>query len=204
MKLAILDYGMGNLRSVQKAFERADCAAQIITHPDEIDHADKLVVPGVGSFADAMVALRQAHLDEAIVRFVNTGRPFLGICLGLQLLFEVGHEEGRHAGLSIIPGQCIRFDVDKTLHLKVPHMGWNTLKKRADSPLLAGLPEDCAVYFVHSYHVVPANPSIITTLTDYGRDFVSSIRRDNVIATQFHPEKSQKIGHQIIVNFVAM
>lgn len=199
--IAIIDYGMGNLRSVQKAFEHVGVDARIVSQPEQIDPFDKIVLPGVGAFKDAVATLRATHLDEPILGHIRKGKPFLGICLGLQMLFDKGFEDGEHQGLGVFPGQCIRFDVDRTLQLKVPHMGWNQLDKKSDSPLLRGLDGQPSVYFVHSYHVVPDDPSIIATTTDYGRPFVSSIWRDNITATQFHPEKSQKTGLQILQNF---
>jgi imidazole glycerol-phosphate synthase subunit HisH len=204
MRIAILDYGMGNLRSVQKGFAQAGTEAQIISRPEEIDAAERLVLPGVGAFKDAIATLRGENLAEAIVRHINRGKLFLGICLGLQMLFDVGYEDGEHRGLGVVKGKCVRFDVDKTMGLKVPHMGWNQLIVRKSSPLFADLAEGCGVYFVHGYHVVPADNSIIATETDYGRPFVSSIRRDNLFATQFHPEKSQKAGLRILANFAGM
>jgi glutamine amidotransferase len=210
--IAILDYGMANLRSVQKGFEHVGHPAQIVSRPEEIDGADRLVLPGVGAFRDAVATVRDGGFVEPIVRHIKAGKPFLGICLGLQMLFDVGYEDGEHAGLGVLPGKCVRFDVDggvdsdagRGMGLKVPHMGWNQLVVVRPSPLSKGLEFGAGVYFVHSYHVVPTDPSVIATLTDYGRPFVSSIWRDNVVATQFHPEKSQKVGLQILSNFAAM
>jgi len=204
MSIAIVDFGMANLRSVQKAFAQVGAEAKIISRPEEIDAADKLVLPGVGAFKDAVATLRERKLAEAIVRHIERGKLFLGICLGLQMLFDVGYEDGEHRGLAVLRGKCVRFDVDTTLGLKVPHMGWNQLMVRNPSPLLTDLPPGCGVYFVHGYHVVPDDPSVIATETDYGRPFVSSIRRENIMATQFHPEKSQKAGLKILANFAAM
>ena len=135
---------------------------------------------------------------------IRAGKPFLGICLGLQMLFDVGYEDGEHQGLGVFRGKCVRFDVDSTLGLKVPHMGWNQLQFRSDSPLLSGLENGANVYFVHGYHVVPDNRSIIATTTDYGGDFVSSIHSGNVMATQFHPEKSQTVGLTMLGNFAKL
>ena len=202
--LAILDYDMANLRSVQKAFEHVGAQARIISHPEEVESADKLVLPGVGAFKDAVATLRSRHLVEPIVAHVNAGKPLLGICLGLQMLFDVGYEDGEHQGLGILPGKCIRFDVDATQHLKVPHMGWNQIHIEQDAPLFGGIEQDASVYFVHSYHVVPADDSVVATTTDYGGPFVSSIWRDNLMATQFHPEKSQKVGLHILENFAML
>jgi glutamine amidotransferase len=204
MSIAIVDYDMANLRSVQKAFACAGAEAKIIRQPEEIDRVDKLVLPGVGAFRDAIMTLRTRKLSEAILRHIQKGKPFLGICLGLQMLFDVDYEDGEHRGLGVIAGKCVRFDVDSVLGLKVPHMGWNQLIVRNPSPILKDLPEGSGVYFVHGYHVVPDDKSVIATETDYGRPFVSSIRRDNVMATQFHPEKSQKAGLKILANFAAL
>lgn len=202
--IAILDYGMANLRSVQKGFEHVGHPAAIIARPEEIDRADRLVLPGVGAFADAVATLRANGLVEPIVEHIRKGKPFLGICLGLQMLFDVGYEDGEHRGLGVLPGKCVRFDVDQTSHLKVPHMGWNQLVHVRPSPIMKGLADGAGVYFVHSYYAVPADPSVIATTTDYGEPFVSSIWRDNVVATQFHPEKSQAVGLQILANFAGM
>jgi glutamine amidotransferase len=203
MSIAIVDYDMANLRSVQKAFAQVGFDAKIITRPEDIDRAEKLVLPGVGAFRDAIATLRERNLAEAIVRHISRGKPFLGICLGLQMLCDVGYEDGEHQGLGVIPGKVVRFDVDSTMGLKVPHMGWNQLIMRNPSPLFEDLPSGCGVYFVHGYHLVPEERSVIATETDYGRPFVSSIRRDNLMATQFHPEKSQKVGLKILANFAA-
>jgi glutamine amidotransferase len=203
MSIAIIDYGMANLRSVQKALAEVGHAADIISTPEQIERADKIVLPGVGAFQDAVATLRDKHLADPIVRHIEKGKPFLGICLGLQMLFDVGYEDGEHRGLGVIRGKCVRFDVDSTLGLKVPHMGWNQLTRRSNTPLLRDLKEGCSVYFVHGYHVVPEDESVIATTTDYGRPFVSSIWRDNVMATQFHPEKSQKVGMGILASFAA-
>jgi glutamine amidotransferase len=204
MSISIIDYGMANLRSVQKAFEHVGVNAAIISRPEEIERADKLVLPGVGAFRDAVATLRERELAGPIVRHIERGRPFLGICLGLQMLFDVGYEDGEHRGLGVLKGSCVRFDVDERLGLKVPHMGWNQLDVRRPSPLFKDLPAGAGVYFVHGYHVVPADQSVIATTTDYGRPFVSSVWRDNVMATQFHPEKSQRVGMQILGNFAAL
>jgi imidazole glycerol-phosphate synthase subunit HisH len=205
MSIGILDYGMANLRSVQNGFAAAGHAARIISTADEVRHVDRLVLPGVGAFADAIATLRQHGLDQAIIRFIDSGKPFLGICLGLQMLFDVGYEDGEHTGLGILRGQCERFTVDTQVPaLKVPHMGWNQLDFRTPSPLLRGLNDGCHVYFVHGYHAVATDTNIIATTTEYGPAFVSSIWRDNIVATQFHPEKSQKIGLTMLNNFAEM
>ena len=201
--IAIVDYGMANLRSVRKAFAAVGAEAAIISRPEQIDSADRIVLPGVGAFKDAIDTLRGSGLADAILRHISRGRMFLGICLGLQLLFDVGFEDGEHAGLGVLKGMCVRFDVDQAFGLKVPHIGWNQLAIRRRSPLLKSFPDGAGVYFVHSYHVVPSDPSVIATETDYGRPFVSSVWRDNVMATQFHPEKSQKVGLGILASYAS-
>jgi glutamine amidotransferase len=178
--------------------------AQLVTDADSIRRAERVVLPGVGAFRDCIDALRNSGLTQSVLDAINSGKPFLGICVGLQMLFDVGFEDGEHKGLGVLKGKCVRFDVDQTLGLKVPHMGWNQLTVRRPSPLVKDLPEGCGVYFVHSYHVVPEDDAIIATTTDYGRPFVSSVWKENVVATQFHPEKSQKVGLQILGNFARM
>jgi len=143
MSIAIIDYGMANLRSVQKAFEQVGATAEIISTPEQVDRADKIVLPGVGAFQDAIATLRQHELPEPILRHIERGKPFLGICLGLQMLFDVGYEDGEHKGLGVLKGKCVRFDVDERLGLKVPHMGWNQLDVKRPSPLLRDLPAGC-------------------------------------------------------------
>ncbi len=201
--IAIVDYGMANLRSVQKAFERVGHAASIESDPNAIAAADKVVLPGVGAFCDAIVRLRETQLDAAILANIQRGRPFLGICLGMQMLFSRDWEDGLHEGLGLFAGDVVRFPA--LPGLKVPHMGWNTLKFHGrDCPLFAGLPADPAVYFVHSYYPNPADASCIAATADYPEAFAAAIWRDNVFATQFHPEKSQSIGLQMLQNFAAM
>jgi imidazole glycerol-phosphate synthase subunit HisH len=204
MSVSILNYGMANLRSVQKAFEHVGVDARIITTPAQVVEAGRLVLPGVGAVADALGHLRQQGLDVAIRQFVQTGRPFLGICLGLQMLFDRCFEDGEHAGLGIIPGDCVRFEVDQTHGLKVPHMGWNSLRVVGESPLFGELPIDAHAYFVHSYFVKPTDSTVVSSYTDYGREFVSSVRLNNILATQFHPEKSQAVGLRMLKNFAGM
>lgn len=203
--LAIVDYGMANLRSVQKAFELHGHAAAIIRTPEEVRRASRLVVPGVGAFADAARVLRESGLGEAIKEFVGAGKPMLGICLGLQLLMEVGYEDGEHRGLGIVAGDCVRFEVDRPpLHLKVPHMGWNAIEWEREVPLFAGLERGSHVYFVHSYHVRPKEAGVVGATADYGGPFVAAVVRGNVMATQFHPEKSQTVGTRMLHNFARM
>jgi len=204
--LVIVDYGMGNLRSVAKAFEHLGLPAKISSIPAEIERADRLVLPGVGAFEDAMAALTSRSLAEPIRSFIKSGKPFLGICLGLQLLFDTSYEDGTHQGLGVWGGKCVRFDFStdpKASELKIPHMGWNTLAKQNACPLLAGVPDGSYVYFVHSYYVAPNDKNITTTLTEYGPvSFTSAAWKDNVFATQFHPEKSQRVGLKMLQNFI--
>jgi glutamine amidotransferase len=199
--IRIIDYGMGNLRSVQKAFEKLGIAAEIITQPDQIASADKLVLPGVGAFRDAIHELQRLNLVEPIREYIQQDRPFLGICLGLQLLFDVSFEDGEWKGLGVLRGDVVRFPAMPDL--KVPHMGWNTLDRVGQPKLLDGIPAEASVYFVHSYYVRSADPSVIAARTDYGIPFTSMVARGNLFATQFHPEKSQKVGLKLLENFSA-
>jgi glutamine amidotransferase len=200
--LAIIDYQMGNLRSVQKGFERVGHAATITSEPEVIAAADKIVLPGVGAFGDAMAELRRRNLIEPICDSIRAGKPFLGICLGLQLLFDVGYEGGRHEGLGILPGECVRFELPP--QYKVPHMGWNQLQIARRGPLLRDTPDGEHFYFVHSYYVAPQDDSVIAARADYGDPFCAMVWRDNLYATQFHPEKSQAAGLQILANFATL
>ena len=200
--LAIIDYQMGNLRSVQKGFEKVGHAAAITSDPAVLAAAERIVLPGVGAFPDAVAELRRRGLIEPIREAIAAGKPFLGICLGLQLLFDVGYEGGQHEGLGIIPGECVRFE--RPVEYKVPHMGWNRLDIRHRPPILEGLDEGTYAYFVHSYYVVPKDREVIATETDYGGAFCSMIWRDNLFATQFHPEKSQSDGLRILKNFAEL
>jgi glutamine amidotransferase len=200
--IAIIDYQMGNLRSVQKGFEKVGHEAIITSDPAELVKADKVVLPGVGAFGDAIAELRRRQLVQPIRDLVASGKPFLGICLGLQLLFDVGYEGGEHEGLGIVPGKVVRFELPA--EFKVPHMGWNQLTIRRASPLLSGLADGVHCYFVHSYYVVPSDESVIATDTNYARPFCSGIWRDNLVATQFHPEKSQRDGLRMSRNFAEL
>jgi glutamine amidotransferase len=205
--ITIIDYGMGNLRSVQKGFEKVGSAARVTADPREVEQAGRLVLPGVGAFRDCMENLRQGGFIEPILRHVESGRPFLGICLGLQLLFTESEEFGLHRGLDIIPGKVVRFPAglrQADEELKVPHMGWNQIEIRRPAPLFKGIDDGVSVYFVHSYYVVPEDESTVATVTDYGIPFCSAVWRDNVMATQFHPEKSQQVGLKILKNFAMM
>lgn len=200
--IQIVDYGMGNLRSVQKAFERLSVPAAICARPAELSDCDKLILPGVGAFRDAIAELRRQGFVEPIKSHISAGKPFLGICLGLQLLFDVSYEDGTWEGLGIVPGKVVRF-ADKS-ELKVPHMGWNTVVAAAECPLFAAISADPYFYFVHSYYVVPDDESVVVGHTEYGQTFASVIQRGKMFATQFHPEKSQKLGLQLLKNFAEL
>ena len=200
--ITIVDYGMGNLRSVQKAFEKLGVEAAICDHASGLSDADKLVLPGVGAFRDAIGELRRKEMVGPLLEHLQADRPFLGICLGLQLLFDVGLEDGEWEGLGVIPGQVVRFESQPGL--KIPHMGWNSLEIARNCPLLDGIPRDPYFYFVHSYHVVPADDSDVVARTEHGVRFVSMIARGNLFASQFHPEKSQRLGLKLLSNFAAL
>jgi glutamine amidotransferase len=202
--IALLDYGSGNLRSVHKSLLQAGAEVRLVQHPDEIGDANGLVLPGVGAFDDCINALRKQELLEASRAFIQTGRPFLGICVGYQALFEHSEEfNSCAAGLGVFHGKVVRFG--EKPGLKIPQIGWNQIDVvRTDCPLYRGIPNGSYVYFVHSFYPQPADESIIATRTEYGDTFASSVWRDNVFATQFHPEKSQKIGLQLLKNFVEL
>jgi glutamine amidotransferase len=205
--IAIVDYGMGNLRSVQKGLEKVGAVCGIVDTAASIQSADKLVLPGVGGFGDAIHQLRRAGLVEPILRFIEAGRPFLGICLGYQLLFDRSSEEGEHTGLGVFAGDIVRFDFSgrpETADLKVPHMGWNQLWWDRACPLLEGLESGTYFYFVHSYYARPTDPQVDRALCDYGVRFAAMAWRDRVFATQFHPEKSQRDGLRLLANFAAL
>ena len=202
MEIGIIDYGMGNLRNVQKAFEHIGVPARVSASASSLRAADALVLPGVGAFGDAMRNLRSADLVALIHERVAAGVPFLGICLGMQLLFESSTEMGQHEGLGILAGQVVRFTGD----LKVPHIGWNQLDlapRRVHRSILHGIPDHSFAYFVHSYYVVPADPACILTTTSYGIDFASVVAHENLFAIQIHPEKSQDVGERILRNFLS-
>ena len=207
--IAIVDYGMGNLRSVHKAIEAVGGDAKIVCSPEDVAKADKIILPGVGAFRDAIAKVRSVGLDEALVEAVNKGVPLMGICLGLQLLFEVSFEDGEHTGLGIVAGKVLKFDFEDVLagsseKLSIPHMGWNSIELDQPCVLFEGLDQSPYVYFAHSYYVQPTNDQVIATRTHYGFPFVSSICQDNVMGTQFHPEKSQSVGLKILKNFVRL
>jgi imidazole glycerol-phosphate synthase subunit HisH len=199
--IAIIDYGMGNLRSVQKGFERMGREAVVTRDPRTILDAGKVVLPGVGAFPDCMRNLEEYGLIDAVQKSIASGKPFLGICLGLQLLFTESEEFGISKGLDIIKGRVIRFKGDEFKDLKIPHMGWNSASIKRRPPAMADVPDNNYFYFVHSFHVVPQDKGVIATTTNYGIDFISSIWKDNIFAVQFHPEKSQALGLSILKRF---
>jgi len=197
--IAIIDYEMGNLRSVQKAFEHVGHSATITSDAAVLADAEKIVLPGVGAFRDAIAALRVRKLIEPIRAAVEAGKPFLGICLGLQLLFDKSFEDGEHDGLGLLPGKVVRFRLANGY--KVPHMGWNQVQFRQRPPVFEGIADNAHFYFVHSYFVAPQDERIVATQTDYSTPFCSSIWQDNLYAVQFHPEKSQSAGLRLLKNF---
>jgi len=200
--IAIIDYQMGNLRSVQKGFERVGHAATITSDPAEIAAADKVILPGVGAFADAIAELKRRGLVEPIRDSIDAGKPFLGICLGLQLLFDRSLEDGEHEGLGILPGEVRRFEIPS--EYKVPHMGWNRVAFNRRPPILADLEDEPHFYFVHSYYVVPSDDTVVAGEASYPVPFCAMIWRENLFATQFHPEKSQANGLQVLKNFAEL
>jgi glutamine amidotransferase len=195
--IAIVDYGMGNLRSVEKAFAKVGADASITADPRVIDDASAVVLPGVGAFRDCIRNLSDLSLTDAISRSIRKGKPYLGICLGLQVLFSESEEFGVCKGLDILRGKVVRFTIDE----KVPHMGWNTVAYRKRPPIFDDVPDDSFFYFVHSFYVVPDDQSVTAGTTDYGVTFTSMVWKDNVIATQFHPEKSQALGLRVLAGF---
>lgn len=203
--IVIIDYGMGNLRSAQKGFENVGFPAKVSSDPDDILKADKLVLPGVGAFRDCIGNLRDGGFVEPITEYVKSGKPMLGICVGLQLLFSESEEFGRHQGLDIVSGKVDRFPAgmrENNEELKVPHMGWNSLSIKKNEPLFKGTAPGSHVYFVHSYYACPEDPAVVAAEATYGDvTFCAALQKDNVMATQFHPEKSQAIGLNIIKNF---
>lgn len=203
-RIAIIDYRMGNLHSVSKAIEFVGGDAVVTSDPKAIEAADKIVLPGAGAFAEGMERLRELGMIEVLNREVREKhKPFLGICLGMQLAAVVGEEHGRHAGLGWIDARVVRFSgIPESF--KIPHMGWDDVRFVAESPLFAGLDSPATFYFVHSYHVVPADDSIVTATCDYGKDVVVAVSTENLHLVQFHPEKSQKKGLKVLENFIAL
>lgn len=201
----IIDYEMGNLRSVEKAFEKLGFEARVSANPEDIKTADKVVLPGVGAFRDCINNLREGGFVEPLLAHVEAGKPLLGICVGMQMLFDESEEFGRHKGLGLIPGKVVRFPsgmMEGDERLKVPHMGWNNISLKKASPIFNGVKDDSFVYFVHSYYCDAENSEDVAASCTYGAvEFCASLWRDNIMASQFHPEKSQDIGLQIFKNF---
>ncbi len=198
--IAVVDYGAGNLRSVAKALERSGLEPEVTNDPAAVRRADGVVLPGVGAFADGMSHLREKGLDEAVKDSIGSGRPYLGLCLGLQLLFEESDEHGQTAGLGLLPGRVERFPdrAPAGESLRVPHIGWNTVRFVGEHPMLEQLPEEGCFYFVHSYRVRPGRPELTSGWTDYGGEFAAAAAHENMFAVQFHPEKSQAAGKQLL------
>lgn len=199
--IAIIDYGMGNLYSVEKAFVKLGAEVVVTSNPEIIVTADKVVLPGVGAFGDCMENLKAYHMIDAIREVVAKGTPFLSICLGLQVLFEGSEEDPETKGLGLFPGMVRKIHAPA---LKIPHMGWNSISFTSKSPLFENVPQESYVYFVHSFHAVPEDPSLITAVTDYGGSVTAAVGRDNIQAVQFHPEKSGSIGLAMLANFKEM
>ena len=198
--VTIVDYAINNLRSVEKALQSLKIPVEVTDQPERIRNARKLILPGVGAFADAMQNLRTKDMIHCLSEKVSMGTPLLGVCLGLQLLFTESEEFGKHLGLNYIPGRVKRLPAG----LRVPHIGWNQLHLKGADPLLKGIPEESFVYFVHSYFADPVDSSDVLATTDYGFEFPAIVRRGSVWATQFHPEKSQEVGLRILHNFAQM
>jgi len=202
--IAIVDYGMGNLRSVSKAFQSQKFPVVVTRNPDDISKASGLVLPGVGAFGDCVKNLGEYGLIDPIKEFIDSGRPFLGICLGLQVLFEESEEAPGVKGLGLINGKVVRFPDFKKEGLKVPHMGWNQVTIENDVPILSGVPQNSWFYFVHSYYPRPEDDSVSAVKTHYGIEFTAAVVKDNIFASQFHPEKSSTLGLKILQNFAAL
>ena len=202
--IAVVDYGMGNLQSVHKALEKVGYTARVTSAPQQIRDASAIVLPGVGAFKDCILNLEKLNLIEPILQSVRIGKPFFGICLGLQVLFTESDEFGKTPGLDLIKGRVVHFSRDNSswdTRLKIPHMGWNALSFKKTIPIFKNIEKGSFFYFVHSYYVVPDEEAVIATTTSYGTDFTSSIQKDNIFACQFHPEKSQQVGLQMLKNF---
>lgn len=210
MNITMIDYGASNIRSAQKAFEFIGATVELTEDPEVVRKADKLVLPGVGAFGSGMAGLNRRDLPAAIHEAVARGIPFLGICVGMQLMFTEGHEMGVHEGLGLMAGKVIRFPEklrnpkSAIRNLKIPHMGWNQLEPAWENPLLAGVKMGDYAYFVHSYYCDPEDATAVLAWTDYGLPFASVVAQDNLYGLQFHPEKSQSVGLRILRNFVEM
>lgn len=198
--IAIIDYGMGNLKSVEKAFNFLNCDTIVTSSPEKIRSASKVVLPGVGAFAEAVKCIKSTGLDEVINETVQKGKPFLGICLGLQLMFDYSEENGGFEGLGILKGKIKKIETG----LKIPHMGWNSLNIKKENALFKGLPDNPYVYFVHSFHLVAEDKDIITATTDYGEEIEVAVGKNNIFLTQFHPEKSGETGLKMLKNFIEL
>jgi glutamine amidotransferase len=196
LKIGIIDYERGNIRSVEKALIKMDCSVVVTSHPADIKTFDAVILPGVGAFKDCMEKLYKLNLIDALYVIFENRVPFLGICLGMQILFNKSYEFGEHKGLDVIKGEVVRFESN----VKIPHMGWNEVNKIKDSPLLKDIPDGTYFYFDHSYYVLP-DEDVTITITPYNKKFCSAIQKDNIFATQFHPEKSQKWGLRLLQNF---
>lgn len=196
--IAIIDYGVGNLRSVEKAFAQVEIPAVVTSDPEVISKAPGVVLPGVGAFADCMDNLRDYQLTDVVKEIIRSGKPLLGICVGMQILFEASEENGYHNGLGVFGGVVKRIPGN---NLKVPQIGWNNLHIKKNMALFQGIPEQSYAYFVHSYYAVPAEPSIVAATTEYGTELTVAVQKDNVYAVQFHPEKSSTVGLQMLKNF---
>jgi glutamine amidotransferase len=211
--ITMIDYGASNIRSAQKAFEYIGAKVVLTEDPEVVRRADKLVLPGVGAFGSGMDGLRRHHLPAAIREAVQRGVPFLGVCVGMQLMFSEGHEMGVHQGLNLLAGKVVKFpekwsmvndNPSPMVNLKIPHMGWNQLEPTRNDPLLAGIRPGDYAYFVHSYYCEVTEETAVLARTDYGISFASIVAKDNLYGLQFHPEKSQSVGLRIIQNFVEM
>ncbi len=200
--IAVIDYGMGNIRSVSKALEAVGAQIKITQNSEDIKNARALVLPGVGAFRDCIENLSELGVLQTIKEEIFNGKPYLGICLGMQILFSESEEFGFCKGLEIFKGRVVRFKLPK--EYKIPHMGWNTVKFKKKNKIVESIPDKSYFYFVHSYYVVPEDEKIIAGVTDYGIDFTSMIVYENIFATQFHPEKSQKTGLKLLRNFVEL
>jgi glutamine amidotransferase len=201
--IAIIDYGMGNLHSVQKALESLGAKTQVTNKPRDLNDCDKIILPGVGAFDDAVLELKKQNLIPALIEQIKNKKIFLGICLGMQLLFERSEEANKAKGLSLLKGEVLRFENKKGF--KVPHMGWNQLRKvNGQCPLLRDIPDNSYVYFCHSYYPSSTDEGVIAATTDYGIEFVSVVSRNNIYGLQFHPEKSQEVGLKILRNFIEL
>ena len=202
--IAVIDYNMGNLRSVENAFKKVGESVQIVSDPEKVKNFDKILLPGVGAFGDAMSHLEKSGMGDAVIEFAKSGKPLLGICLGMQLLFEKSYEFGEHKGLSLIEGEVVAFDKSRfKTPLKVPHMGWNELFVQKETLLFEGLPKAFYLYFVHSFHAV-CDERYVIGKSVYGYEFVSAVCKDNIFGIQPHPEKSHNNGLKIIKNFVEL